>query len=193
VACYLDHRHRCVRVFQVGDCLGPARFGPAGTGRKRLNRKVRGSSPRAGSSPTGSGRPAAALRVPDHELALLSEQFRSAVADPGATLLGRIDGLTFVERAALLGEFAHFTDLCQRLAVLDIPETLQLDDLYAGKMFVRAGRHRVLRLWGRLHSHVRARARRSEVIRLRDAYRALDGHRLARRSDRGADIAVVPE
>jgi hypothetical protein len=67
--------------------------------------------------------------VPDRRLASLPPQYDE--------LLGRVDGLTGEELDRLQALEPRVAELCERLAALGVPETIQHDDLHDGQVYVR--------------------------------------------------------
>lgn len=126
-----------------------------------------------------------ALGMPDLRLAVLPGLLAAALDDDDLLLLDAPDGLSRTDRERLAGGLADVARLCERLAAVGIPETIQHDDLHDGNVFVRGGRY-VFFDWGDgcvshpFHTLVvtfRALCHRHgwvpggpEIVRLRDAY-----------------------
>jgi hypothetical protein len=72
-----------------------------------------------------------ALGAPDRRLSGLTRQY--------AQLVEHVDGLKGTERDRLYALAPEVSAMCARLARLDVPETVQHDDLHDGQVFVRDG------------------------------------------------------
>jgi Phosphotransferase enzyme family len=126
-----------------------------------------------------------ALGVPDRRLSRIPGQLEELLGDPEPLLLDLPDGLTSDELRRMRERLPEVVAMCQELAGLGIPETLQHDDFNDGNVFVRDGKH-VFFDWGDscvshpFHTLVvtlRSVAMRfdlepggRELLRLRDAY-----------------------
>jgi aminoglycoside phosphotransferase (APT) family kinase protein len=77
--------------------------------------------------------------APDRGLTILAAQYEQ--------LLGRVEGLTDSERAAFQELVPHAASLCDQLASVGIPETIQHDDLHDNNVLTRDGTHVVFD-WG---------------------------------------------
>jgi Phosphotransferase enzyme family len=117
------------------------------------------------------------LGVPDRRLETLAGQYED--------LVGRVDSVTDAESGRLRALVPTIADFCERLASINVPETIQHDDLHDGNVFVEDGRYLIFDWGDSCVSHpfqslvvtMRALVRRLElppggpdVVRLRDAY-----------------------
>jgi hypothetical protein len=75
-----------------------------------------------------------ALGAPDRRLAVLASQYEQLL-DRG------VEGLPESDLHRLRGLTAEVGEMCDRLAGLGLPETIQHDDLHDGQVFVRDGRY----------------------------------------------------
>jgi hypothetical protein len=80
-------------------------------------------------------------RVPDRRLAGLPELYESLLGDPVAVGEGLPEALTADEIRRLRGRVPEVRAMCEDLAAVGIPETIQHDDLHDGNVFVRDGRY----------------------------------------------------
>ncbi len=76
------------------------------------------------------------LGVKDRRLSILPELASALSSDRGALCIGMPDGLTQLEYDALLNALPKLQILCDKLAQIGIPETLQHDDFHDGNIFV---------------------------------------------------------
>jgi hypothetical protein len=89
-----------------------------------------------------------AAGVPDRRTGSLPRLLAAVLEDDDAVWAGREQGLTDDERRRLREDrLPRLADLCQELAALAIPDTIQHDDLHGGQVFVRNGDRRILD-WG---------------------------------------------
>jgi hypothetical protein len=79
------------------------------------------------------------LGLPDRRLETLASQYED--------LIGRVDTVTHGEGRKLSALVPRIAELCERLASVGVPETIQHDDLHDGQIFVRDGRYLFLD-WG---------------------------------------------
>jgi aminoglycoside phosphotransferase (APT) family kinase protein len=77
--------------------------------------------------------------APDRGLTILATQY--------AQLVDRVEGLADLERAALRALVPHATALCDELASLGLPSTIQHDDLHDNNVLTRDGQYVVFD-WG---------------------------------------------
>jgi hypothetical protein len=75
------------------------------------------------------------IGVPDLRLHRLPAVRVALLADDVAVGIGRPDGLTGPQREDLQAQADDFADLCERAAAVDIPATVQHDDLHTGNVF----------------------------------------------------------
>ena len=73
------------------------------------------------------------LGLPDRRLETLASRYEE--------LIGRVDTVTDDERRRLRALVPTIGELCDRLASVGLPETIQHDDLHDGQIFVRDGRY----------------------------------------------------
>ena len=73
------------------------------------------------------------LGLPDRRLEDLASQYED--------LIGRVDTVTDDESRRLSALVPRIAELCERLACLGVPETIQHDDLHDGQIFVRDNRY----------------------------------------------------
>jgi len=73
------------------------------------------------------------LGLPDRRLDTLASQYED--------LIGRVDTVTDDEGRRLSALVPRIAELCERLASVGVPETIQHDDLHDGQIFVRDGRY----------------------------------------------------
>ena len=73
------------------------------------------------------------LGLPDRRLETLASQY--------AGLIGHVETLTEDESHRLGALVPTIAELCERLAAVGVPETIQHDDLHDGQIFVRDGRY----------------------------------------------------
>jgi hypothetical protein len=73
------------------------------------------------------------LCLPDRRLETLASQYED--------LIGRVDAVTDDEGRRLSALVPRIAELCERLASVGVPETIQHDDLHDGQIFVRDGRY----------------------------------------------------
>jgi len=73
------------------------------------------------------------LGLPDRRLATLASLYEE--------LIGRVETVTDDERRRLRALVPMVDELCERLASVGVPETIQHDDLHDGQIFVRDGRY----------------------------------------------------
>lgn len=88
-----------------------------------------------------------ALDTPDHRLATLRAWLGSVIDDAQVIRLDEGEGLTSAERSRLRKALPRVGALCDELAGLGVPETVQHDDLHDGNVLVRDGRA-VIFDWG---------------------------------------------
>lgn len=88
-----------------------------------------------------------ALGVPDNRPARLPDLVSTLLADDGALLAGRPDGLDPTARERLQGALGGYAELCDLLAVGPVPASIQHDDLHDGNVFVVGNGHRFFD-WG---------------------------------------------
>ena len=74
-----------------------------------------------------------ALGVPDRRLAVLPERYATLVQDD--------HGLSPDEGRRVRGLVPRVRELCEELAAVGIPETIEHDDLHDGQVFVQDGRY----------------------------------------------------
>ena len=74
-----------------------------------------------------------ALGLPDRRLQTLARQYEE--------LIDRVETVTDDERGRLRALVPTIAELCDRLASVGVPETIQHDDLHDGQVFVRDGRY----------------------------------------------------
>ncbi|PWR08737.1 phosphotransferase [Micromonospora sicca] len=123
--------------------------------------------------------------VPDQRPELMPELFDRLLDDEEALLLGEPDGLTPELHQRLRAYRPEFAAVCRRLAEVDVPATVQHDDLHDGNVFVGDDGYRffdwgdasVAHPFGTLLVTLRSVAYAGELapgdpalIRLRDAY-----------------------
>ena len=87
------------------------------------------------------------LGVPDLPLADLPARFEELLDDEAALRPGTDDDLTEDELERLRAAGQEVASLCEELASVGVPESLQHDDLHDGQVFIRDGCHRILD-WG---------------------------------------------
>jgi hypothetical protein len=85
--------------------------------------------------------------TPDHRLAELPRLLTAFLDDADAIQLDRPDGLTSAQRNELYALVPRFARLCERLAALGIPETLDHNDLHDNNVFVSGDRYTIAD-WG---------------------------------------------
>jgi hypothetical protein len=73
------------------------------------------------------------LGLPDRRLQTLASQYEE--------LIGHVDTVTEDESRRLRALVPTIAELCERLASVGLPETIQHDDLHDGQIFVRDGRY----------------------------------------------------
>ncbi|MGC4044623.1 MAG: aminoglycoside phosphotransferase family protein [Armatimonas sp.] len=88
------------------------------------------------------------LGVPDRRLARLPSLLTEFLADSEAILLDQPGGMNSAEREQFYAFVPRFARLCERLAVLGIPETLDHNDLHANNVFVSADGRYTVGDWG---------------------------------------------
>ena len=81
-----------------------------------------------------------ALGVPDRRLNQLPGLFDELLRDEPAMLLGQAEGLSQDEYERLKTGAQDFGELCTRLAVAGIPESLHHDDFHDANIFLQDGR-----------------------------------------------------
>ncbi|SCG51122.1 phosphotransferase [Micromonospora inositola] len=145
--------------------------------------------------------------VPDQRPELMPELFERLLEDEESLLLGEQDGLTLEQHERLRAYRPEFADACRRLAELDMPVTVQHDDLHDGNVFVADDGYRffdwgdasIAHPFGTLLVTLRSVAYAFELepgdpalFRLRDAYLEAWTHRHDRATLReAADLAMT--
>jgi aminoglycoside/choline kinase family phosphotransferase len=88
-----------------------------------------------------------ALGVPDRRLSRLPELFESLLEDRAALHIGREEGVSEHDFARLQAFGPTLRALCDRLAALGLPDTIQHDDFHSGNVAVRDDDYRLFD-WG---------------------------------------------
>jgi hypothetical protein len=88
------------------------------------------------------------LGTPDRRLARLPGLLTEFLDDPEAILLDQPGGVTSAEREQFYAFIPRFACLCERLASLGIPETLDHNDLHDNNVFVSGTGHYTVGDWG---------------------------------------------
>lgn len=88
-----------------------------------------------------------ALGVPDRRLPRLPELFTALLEDRAALHIGREDGVSEEDYARLQACGPVLRELCDRLAALGLPDTIQHDDFHSGNVAVRGDDYRLFD-WG---------------------------------------------
>jgi len=126
-----------------------------------------------------------AIGVPDERLAGLTDRIREVMSVTEYLMIGLPGGLDDHERVRMESSLDEVARLCDDLAGMGVPDSIQHDDLNDGNVFVDGGAYRTMD-WGDacvshpFHSltvQLRATAARldlqpggAEIIRMRDAY-----------------------
>lgn len=87
------------------------------------------------------------IGVPDRRLRVLPRLYDALLDDSSATRLGQPDGVSIEELSALRDLIPRISDFCDRLADLDVPESLHNGDFHDGNVFFGGDRYTLFD-WG---------------------------------------------
>jgi len=81
-----------------------------------------------------------ALEIPDYRVAVLPSLYSDLLTDEGSLMIDQDKGLTSSEFQSLKGKTSRFRSICENLAAIGIPETLNQCDFHDGNVLVKNGR-----------------------------------------------------
>lgn len=81
------------------------------------------------------------LSCPDRRVALIAEDIEPLMADEGVFLPGQEGGLSREEIAALRGMVQRLRTMCDELAEIGIPDSLEHGDFYPGQVAISEGQY----------------------------------------------------